>query len=147
MSTLTISPIKYMDQFKEAQKEASDARRGLWGDVCACREGEETGRTCIACYKARVIRMHWDCSTYTVEVADNGCTSGCYTPPAPAPSPAPQQCKYSCVSPDRNCSDFATHAEAVAFWNCCGFTATNDPMRLDGRGNAVDDGDPCESLP
>ena len=47
-------------------------------------------------------------------------------------------CKYSCTGPDLDCSDFSSHAEAQAFFNCCGFTATNDPMRLDGRGNSVD---------
>lgn len=65
--------------------------------------------------------------------------------PAPEPTPPPSTgCKYDCVSPDRDCGDFATHQEAVTFWNCCGFTATNDPMRLDGRDK---DGIPCESLP
>lgn len=54
-------------------------------------------------------------------------------------------CKYSCSSPDRDCSDFSTHSEAQAFFNCCGFTATNDPMKLDSVG--VGDGVACESLP
>ena len=54
-------------------------------------------------------------------------------------------CKYSCSSPDRDCSDFSSHAEAQTFFNCCGFTANNDPMKLDSIG--VGDGVACESLP
>lgn len=71
------------------------------------------------------------------------------TTPSQLVSPPPQTstggCKYSCSGPDRDCSDFTTQAEAQAFFNCCGFTATNDPMRLDSVG--VGDGIPCESLP
>lgn len=55
-------------------------------------------------------------------------------------------CKYSCSGPDKDCSDFSTHAEAQSFFNCCGFSASNDPMRLDkatGQGNGL----ACESLP
>lgn len=54
---------------------------------------------------------------------------------------------YDCNGPDLDCGDFSTHAEAQGFFNECGFTAANDPMRLDGRGNDVDDGIACESLP
>ncbi|HLD03371.1 MAG TPA: thermonuclease family protein, partial [Candidatus Dojkabacteria bacterium] len=52
-------------------------------------------------------------------------------------------CKYSCSAPDRDCADFATHAEAQEFFNCCGFTVDNDPMRLDSIGTG--DGIACES--
>lgn len=55
------------------------------------------------------------------------------------------QCQYSCSGPDRDCSDFSTHAKAQAFFDCCGFTATNDPMKLDSIG--VGNGVACESLP
>lgn len=63
----------------------------------------------------------------------------------PPPPLKTTQCKYSCSGPDRDCADFSTHNEAQAFFNCCGFTRTNDPMKLDGLG--VDDGLACESLP
>lgn len=53
-------------------------------------------------------------------------------------------CKYSCVSPDRDCSDFSSHREAQDFFECCDFTATDDPMKLDSLG--VGDGVACESL-
>jgi hypothetical protein len=46
-------------------------------------------------------------------------------------------------STDRNCSDFATQAEAQAFWDAKGYSASNDPHNLDGDGNGI----PCESLP
>ncbi len=95
--------------------------------------------------------------------------------PTPAPSPSPVQqtsspttksasipvmkatvkpttttftqssCKYSCSGPDKDCADFSTHAEAQAFFECCGFTATYDPMRLDSLG--VGNGIACEALP
>lgn len=54
-------------------------------------------------------------------------------------------CQYSCSGPDRDCSDFKTQAEAQAFFNCCGFTTTYDPMNLDNVG--IGDGIACESLP
>jgi len=54
-------------------------------------------------------------------------------------------CKYSCISPDRDCSDFSSHREAQDFFECCGFTTTDDPMKLDSLGTG--DGVACESLP
>jgi len=53
---------------------------------------------------------------------------------------------YDCNSPDRDCSDFITHAEAQEFFDCCGFSATYDPMRLD-RATGPGDGIACENLP
>lgn len=67
--------------------------------------------------------------------------------PTPQPEPSPvSACLYSCTSPDKDCSDFSSHAEAQQFFDCCGFSATNDPMRLDGKGNTVDDGIACENI-
>lgn len=83
--------------------------------------------------------------------ADNACpvttptpTKTTNTAPTSAQVTSGSSCKYSCSSPDRDCSDFSSHAEAQTFFNCCGFTATNDPMQLDGRN--VDDGIACESI-
>jgi micrococcal nuclease len=56
-----------------------------------------------------------------------------------------KSCKYPCDGPDRDCNDFSTHAEAIEFFNCCGFSKTYDPMNLDSVG--IGDGIPCESLP
>ncbi|BFJ01140.1 MAG: hypothetical protein PME_35750 [Priestia megaterium] len=48
---------------------------------------------------------------------------------------------------DKDCSDFKgkPYQEVVDYWNSKGYTATNDPERLDGWGNKVDDGIPCEA--
>lgn len=51
----------------------------------------------------------------------------------------------NCNGPDLDCSDFANHAEAQQFFNSCGWSAENDPMKLDSVG--VGDGVACESLP
>ncbi|WP_162287890.1 LPXTG cell wall anchor domain-containing protein [Indiicoccus explosivorum] len=44
------------------------------------------------------------------------------------------------VANDRDCDYFATHEEALTFWFTNGYSADNDPHRLDGDG----DGIPCE---
>lgn len=112
--------IAYQEQFIEAQQEAQQNNRGLWSGICDVETKPTTAPTQA---------------------------SNQVTPQTTQPQTAPTttSCQYSCSNPDRDCKDFATHAEAVSFFNCCGFTATNDPMRLDGIG--VDDGDPCESNP
>ncbi|MBU8919299.1 YHYH domain-containing protein [Bacillus sp. FJAT-29953] len=47
---------------------------------------------------------------------------------------------------DKDCSDFASYDEVVAYWNSKGYSATYDPENLDGWGNGkVDDGIPCEA--
>ncbi|MEU3679263.1 YHYH domain-containing protein, partial [Streptomyces griseus] len=46
---------------------------------------------------------------------------------------------------DKDCSDFATYDEVVNYWNSKGYSKTNDPEKLDGWGNTVDDGIPCEA--
>ena len=59
------------------------------------------------------------------------------TPGTPTATPTPRT-----ASPDRNCSDFDTWAEAQAFYEAEGGPET-DPHRLDHDG----DGIACESLP
>ncbi|EKE05098.1 MAG: hypothetical protein ACD_19C00426G0120 [uncultured bacterium] len=83
--------------------------------------------------------------------ADNACVA-ISTPKPATPKPATTSGfsgtytgSFSCSGPDRDCSDFSTHAQAQSFFNSCGFTATNDPMKLDSVG--VGDGVACESLP
>jgi len=110
------TPYKYQAVYKQAQKEAEQGKKGLWADN-ACP---------VATTKPTVVPTQ---STSTNQ------------PPANQGGGA---CKYSCSSPDRDCSDFSSHAEAQAFFNCCGFTATNDPMKLDSVG--VGDGVACESI-
>jgi len=49
------------------------------------------------------------------------------------------------VNTDKDCTDFASYEEVVAYWNAKGYSATYDPENLDGWGNGkVDDGIPCE---
>ncbi|KMY50988.1 YHYH domain-containing protein [Peribacillus loiseleuriae] len=48
-------------------------------------------------------------------------------------------------SSDKDCSDFSSYEEVVEYWNSKGYTKENDPERLDGWGNTVDDGIPCEA--
>ncbi len=48
-------------------------------------------------------------------------------------------------SGDKDCPDFSSYDEVVAYWNAKGYTKDNDPERLDGWGNVVDDGIPCEA--
>lgn len=64
------------------------------------------------------------------------------TPIPPAP-PAPSYTgPYDPFGPDRDCSDFATHAEAQAFYEAAGGPEV-DPHRLDRDGNGI----ACEDLP
>jgi len=44
---------------------------------------------------------------------------------------------------DKDCSDFKTREEAMEYWKEKGYSADNDPERLDRDG----DGIPCEELP
>lgn len=53
-------------------------------------------------------------------------------------------CQYSCTDSDLDCSDFSSHREAQDFFNCCGFTADDDPMKLDSLGEG--DGVACENI-
>ncbi|HEY1016276.1 MAG TPA: MBL fold metallo-hydrolase [Herpetosiphonaceae bacterium] len=61
------------------------------------------------------------------------------TPTSGAPGGA---LRYDPAGPDRDCGDFASHAEALAFFQAGG-GPQNDRHRLDGDGDGV----PCESLP
>lgn len=113
--------IKYQESFLEAQKKAREEGKGLWGETCA-----------ITPIPTRI-------ATPTPTIIYQPQTTQ-------APSSLnTNSCKYSCSGPDRDCSDFSTHAEAQTFFDCCGFTANNDPMKLDSVG--VGDGIACESLP
>ncbi len=58
-------------------------------------------------------------------------------------APATSVGKKSCSGPDLDCGDFSSRSEVRQFWNACGFSASNDPHRLDGSDQ---DGQPCESL-
>lgn len=112
--------VKYNERFLAAQKEARDNKIGLWS---SCQ----------------------DKTTPTVKPTTTQKSFSTPNPTIPPHSSGGGSCKYSCSSPDRDCGDFSTHIEAQAFFNCCEFTANNDPMQLDSLG--VGDGVACESLP
>lgn len=61
------------------------------------------------------------------------------------PLPETSSNKESCTGPDLDCSDFTSHAAAQQFFEQCGWSAENDPMRLDSVG--IGDGVACENLP
>jgi len=110
-NALTYPPdVKFHGQFRQAEAEARENQRGLWGEVCQTPSPSTLGATTVP-------------TQFT-----------------------PGNCQYSCSGPDRDCSNFSTHTEAQAFFDCCGFTASYDPMKLDrasGEGNGI----ACESLP
>lgn len=62
--------------------------------------------------------------------------------PVPLEDSAGYSGPYEPNGPDRDCGDFATHAEAQAFFYAAGGPA-RDPHKLDGDGDGV----ACESLP
>jgi len=116
--------IKYQDRLREAQRLAMEEKKGLWGSVC------DNWNTPAPTVKP---------VTYTPRPETN------VLPVVPIVQQPSGGCKYPCSGPDRDCSDFSSHSEAVSFFSCCGFSAQNDPMKLDNVG--VGDGIPCESLP
>lgn len=106
--------VKYVDRFVVAERAAKAARRGLWG---AC---ERFGAPLLAPTAVAV--------QPTVPDRSSGAGSG--------------NLPYDPNGPDRDCSDFATHAEAQRFFIAAGGPA-KDPHRLDGD----HDGIACETLP
>lgn len=80
-----------------------------------------------------------------------GLWSGCKASPSPSPSASPSPSPSPTPSPgptqdtiDYDCGDFATHAEAQAYFDSQGGSASNNVDRLDGSDH---DGIVCESLP
>lgn len=110
--------VKYQDKLRQAEHEARAANKGLWG-ACKTTTPKPT------------VKPNTSTGTTNNNTATSTITDG-------------SACKYSCSGPDRDCSDFSSHSEAQAFFNCCGFTAHNDPMKLDAVG--VGDGIACENI-
>lgn len=126
--------VKYQDLLHEAEEFARENKLGLWGDAC-----KPTTTTLVTPPPTPIV------TTAPVQAVNLKTASPTKQPATSAPVINDSGgCKYSCTGPDRDCSDFSSHSEAQAFFNCCGFTAENDPMGLDGRG--VDDGIACESI-
>jgi micrococcal nuclease len=107
--------VKYVERFVEAERTAKAAQRGLWG---ACeRFGAPLPAPTAIPVQTTVNRR-------------------------PSPVVGDSDLPYDPNGPDRDCSDFATHAEAQRFFIAAGGPA-KDPHRLDGD----HDGIACESLP
>lgn len=127
------TPYKYQAEYKQAQKDAEANKRGLWADKVCDSEGagskyqelKDEGRLEGGSTSAQPSQ-----STNPVVVP--------VVPPksSPAPNPATHQ--------DKDCKDFATHAEAQAYFDANGGSKTNNFDRLDGNDR---DGIVCESLP
>jgi micrococcal nuclease len=129
-------PYIYQEQFLESERYARQNNLGIWGDVC-----ESPTPTITPVPQPTNTPLPQPTEQNQIQ-----------STPIPTATPVPTEsitgaCMYECDGPDRDCADFSTQNQAQDFFECCGFTATNDPMRLDGRYNSVDDGIVCESLP
>ncbi len=138
------APYKYQAEYKLAQQTAETEKKGLWADdacVVAVTPTPSPVQSVVptpspkATPKPTIAPKINPSPKPTTSVKSNNSGS----------TSSGGSAGRSCTGPDLDCKDFATHAEAQAFFNGCGFTATNDPMKLDGTG--VDDGIACESLP
>lgn len=107
----------YQEKLRSAERKARQAQLGLWGTQCA--DAPEESQQAVEAEQVSPPVLG------TYQNAD---------------------CQYSCQHPDKDCSDFLTQAQAQVFFLCCGFSATNDPMRLDGA-NGIGNSQACESLP
>jgi len=115
---------KYQNEFKQAEKEAKEAKRGLWGDgVC-----ENNNTFPITTNNSSTIPASTATPIPVIPTTTNDTTNSvsCY-----------------CTSNTYNCSDFQTHQEAQDLYNCCLQKIGSDIHRLDRD----KDGSACESLP
>ncbi len=96
-------PYKFQDEFKKAEKEAKETKKGLWADgICA----------------ENIIEKPIIENTDPVQE------------PKPIITPTPAL-NCSCSSNIYNCDNFATHQEAQALYNCCIQKVGYDVHRLD----------------
>jgi micrococcal nuclease len=132
----------YQKEFKAAQKNAQDAKRGLWAPNACAKPPALPAAT-----QKTVVEAPKEQPATVVEPEPE--------PEAPKkeePKPEPEEEErsasgsgasgYTCSANTYNCSDFATHAEAQAVYEQCG-GASNDVHKLDSN----KDGEACESLP
>ncbi len=117
-------PYKYQTEFKQAEKEAREAQRGLWAQgIC-------------------------DSFVNTQTVTPTSIITSTSTPkPVSTPSPMPtsnptKSTNYICSYNAYNCANFTTQNEAQSAYEACG-GINNDVHDLDRD----KDGIACESLP
>ena len=100
-------PYKYQNEYKQAERKAREAKKGLWADdIC-------------------------------IEITGSSEQEKTQT------APIDHQPMLSTSGEDKDCSDFATHAQAQAYFESKGGSPTNNVDRLDSD----HDGIACESLP
>lgn len=110
--------------YQAAQTEAQNAKRGLWADD-ACGEATSTSQDTSSSTTATTpaVTVPADSSPTPVSTTTTSCT---------------------CSANTLNCGDFATHAAAQAYYECCMVQVGSDVHGLDGSDN---DGQACESRP
>ena len=106
--------VKYASQFSALQAEAQAKGAGLWG---ACADAKTPGKG-------------FD--------PNRAMASSAKSRPAP---PAVEQAALKNPGDVKNCSDFATYAEAKSYYDTY-FPRFGDVAKLDGDGDGV----PCEGL-
>ena len=111
------TPYKYQQVYKQVEKEAREAKKGLWVDNA--------------------------CEGYTTQKKTTGSTSTTQQQPTTNTSGGTAGSTSTYSGGDKDCPDFATHAEAQAYFESKGGSPTNNVDRLD----ADHDGIACESLP
>lgn len=97
-------------------------------------------------YQKRFTHAQQEASDNSRGLWGAACASSPVTAARPTAQVSARSCQYACSGPDRDCADFSSTAEAQTFFNCCGFSAINDPMRLD-HATEPGNGLVCESLP
>ena len=133
---------KYEQDYKTAQVEAQTAKRGLWADG-ACEDATDDSAASVETTTdstATTSSADPEPTTETTTVSPEATTTT--TTQQPAPPAATASC--SCTSNSYNCSNFSTHAQAQAVYECCMDQVGSDVHKLDGSDN---DGLACETLP
>lgn len=115
------TPYKYQNEFRAAENEARNKKRGLWADG-ACNQSNIIPIT----QSTTISPSRYDNSANTPTDSSHARTNG----------------SYVCTVNKYNCSDFMTHFEAQVTYEACGGPA-NDIHKLDND----KDGQACESLP
>jgi len=117
------TPYKYQTEFKQAELEAREAKRGLWADdTCSGNLAFPT--------------------TVPIPTPIPETPANTPTIPAPTPTTIPPLATCDCSGDIYNCSDFTTQLAAQSCFEHCG-GIDNDIHRLD----ADKDGIACENLP
>jgi micrococcal nuclease len=104
-------PTKFLEQFNMYERQARDKELGLWGSCNGLTPTKVPTKVLQPTQKAQQ-----------------------------APKQPVQKQVINTSGGDKDCGDFATHAQAQAFFEAAG---AGDPHRLDRDG----DGSACETLP